>query len=214
MSVMQIVLNANVISAALVYAVAAIVGIWVFDKVDRSLDEVFLSWAWRHIAMPLLRAALMLLFILLAYPVLFGLSEAPPLDALLSKDPLRINYMLNLLFLVTLLFPLIPVLGERDELVLPAQGIAASMLLFSWLAAALNAGPVHYWPGSVTVALILLLAVITHWLAVSLSALAGERLDQAMNVENAGELLARALVLFMQYPVIIVFCQGLGEQLY
>ncbi|MEJ2760101.1 MAG: hypothetical protein P8126_00795 [Gammaproteobacteria bacterium] len=213
MSIIQIVLSADVIMAAVVYAAAAIAGTWIFDRVHHALVQPVLLWGWEHIAMPLLRAALMLIFILLAYPALFGLTEAPTLGDLLSREELRVNTLLNVLFVVTLLFPLIPVLGERDELVLPAQGIAASLLLFSWLVAALGAGPVHYWPGSMTVALILLLAVITHWLAVSLAVLAGERLDRALNVENAGELLARALVLFMQYPVIVVFCHGLGEQL-
>lgn len=213
MSIMQIVLSGNVILAAVVYAAFAIAGIWVFDRVHRALVQSLLLWGWEHIAMPLLRAALMLIFILLAYPTLFGLTEAPALGDLLARDPLRVNYLLNLLFLVTLLFPLIPVLGEQDELVLPVQGIAAATLLFSWLAAAVDAGPVHYWPGSGTVGLILLLAVITHWLAMSLAALAGAELDDTLNVENAGELLARALVLFLQYPVIVVFCHGLGKQL-
>ena len=213
MSVIQIILSARVLLAALVYAAAAVIGIWVFDRIDRALDEDILIWAWEHVGMPLLRAALMLIFILLAYPALFGLPEAPALGDLLTRDPLRVNYLLNLLFIITLLFPLIPALGEWDELVLPVQGIAASMLLFSWLAEAAGAGPVHYWPGWENAVIMLLLAMATHWLAVGVAAAAGEEVDRSLNVENAGELLARALVLFLQYPVIVVFCHGLGKQL-
>jgi hypothetical protein len=213
MSVIQIILSGRVLLAALVYAAASVVGIWVFDRVDSALDGEILSWAWEHVGMPLLRAALMLIFILLAYPILFGLVDAPALGELLARDPLRVNHLLNLLFVVTLLFPLVPVLGEWDELVLPVQGIAASMLLFSWLTQAAGAGSVHYWPGWDTAAIMLGLALATHWLAMGLAAVAGEELDRSLNVENAGELLARALVLFLQYPVIVVFCHGLGKQL-
>jgi hypothetical protein len=213
MSVIQIILSGRVLLAALVYAAASISSIWIFDRVYRALDEEILSWAWVHIGMPLLRAALMLVFILLAYPTLFGLVEAPALGNLLASDPLRVNHLLNLLFIVTLLFPLVPVLGEWDELVLPVQGITASMLLFSWLAEATGAGNVHYWPGWESVAIMAGLAMVTHWLAMVLAGTAGEELNRSLNVENAGELLARALVLFLQYPVIVVFCHGLGKQL-
>ena len=213
MSVIQIILSGRVLLAALVYAAASVSSIWIFDRVGRALDEEVLIWAWEHVGMPLLRAALMLVFILLAYPALFGLVEAPALGELLARDPLRVNHLLNLLFIITLLFPLIPVLGEWDELVLPVQGIAASMLLFSWLAEATGAGAVHFWPGWESVAIMAGLAMLTHWLAMGLAATAGEELDRSLNVENAGELLARALVLFLQYPVIVVFCHGLGRQL-
>jgi len=211
MSVIQIILSGRVLMAALTYAATSVSGIWIFDRVDRALDEEVLSWAWKRVGMPLLRAALMLVFILQAYPTLFGLVEAPALGELLTRDPLRVNHLLNLLFIVTLLFPLIPVLGEWDELVLPVQGIAASMLLFSWLAEA--TGAVHYWPGWESVAIMAGLAMVTHWLAMRLAETAGEELDNVLNVEEAGELLARALVLFLQYPVIVVFCHGLGKQL-
>ena len=213
MSVIQIILSGPVLLAALVYAAASVLGIWVFDRVHRALEQPLLEWFWEHLGMPLLRAALLLVFILLAYPLLFGLTEAPALGELLARDPLRINYLLNMLFVITLLFPLLPLLGEWHELVLPVQGIAAAMLVFSWLVEASGAGPVHYWPGWGNVAIMLLLAALTHWLAMSLAAVAGEGLDRKLNVKNAGEVLGRALVLFLQYPVIVVFCQGLGKQL-
>jgi hypothetical protein len=212
MTVMQIILSADVIGAALVYAAAAVIGVWAFDGVHHALQHPLLHWGWEHIGMPLLRAALMLIFILLAYPALYGLTQAPALHELLTREELRVNTLFNVLFVVTLLFPLIPVLGERDELVLPAQGIAASLLLFSWLAEALDAR-VHYWPGWTSVLVMLVLALATHWLAMTLAAAAGDHLDRKLNVEHAGELLARALVLFLQYPVIVVFCHGLGKQL-
>jgi len=213
MTVMQIILNSAVLTATVVYAAAAVAGIWLFDRAHLALgNQHLLQWLWERLAMPLLRAGLMLIFLLLAYPVLFGLPEAPPLDALLDRDPLRINNLLNLLFVITLLFPLLPVLGKQDELMLPIQGIAASLLLFSWLAGATGT-TVHYWPGWTSVLIMAGLALSSYRLALAAAATAGHGLDRRLNTTNAGELLSRVLVLFLQYPVIVVFCHGLGKQL-
>lgn len=213
MTVIEIILNPAVLAAALAYAAAAVAGIWLHDGVRRSLQGYYqLQWLWERLAAPLLRAGLMLMFLLLAYPVLFGLHAAPVLHTLLERDPLRVNTLFNLLFVITLLFPLLPVLGERDELVLPIQGVAASLLLFSWLAGAVGT-PVHYWPGWTSVVIMLVLALVSYRLAQSVAAAAGNELDNRFNVANAGELLSRALLLFLQYPVVVVFCHGLGKQL-
>lgn len=213
MTVIEIVLNPAVLAAALAYGAAAVAGIWLHDSVRRTLRGYYtLQWLWERLAAPLLRAGLMLIFLLLAYPVLFGLHTAPALHTLLARDPLRVNTLLNLLFVITLLFPLLPMLGERDELVLPIQGVTASLLLFSWLAGTMGMS-VHYWPGWTTVLIMLVLALVSYRLAMTVAATAGNELDRRLNVANAGELLSRALLLFLQYPVIIVFCQGLGKQL-
>lgn len=199
--------------AALVYAVAAIAGIALFDRIHTRLEHSVLLWQWEHIGMPLLRAALLLVFILMAYPVLFGISEAPSLGELVNRHDMRLGILFNLIFIVTLLVPLLPVIGDWNELVLPLQGVAASLLLFSWLADASGLESPGYWPGWGTVLLMSGLAIITHWLAMALSATLGEWLDRRFNVIHAGELLSRSLVLMLQYPVIVVFCHGLGKQI-
>jgi hypothetical protein len=54
----------------------------------------------------------MLIFILMAYPTIFGIVDAPPLAALFNENATRVNYLVNMFFLTTLLFPLIPVIGK------------------------------------------------------------------------------------------------------
>jgi hypothetical protein len=72
---------------------------------------------------------------------------------------------------------------------------------------------VSYWPGWDNLVLMLALALFSHWLAQAAAAGLGEWLDKRLHVTHTGELLSRSLILFLQYPVIVVFCQGLGEQL-
>ncbi|MEX2524133.1 MAG: hypothetical protein WD750_04180 [Gammaproteobacteria bacterium] len=213
MSIIEIVVHPQMLTAAMIYAGLSLIGIVFFHRIHALLENSILFWKWEHIGMPLLRTALMLAFILIAYPILFGLTDAPPLIELFARDGMRLNYLFNLIFIVTLILPLTPVIGEWTELVLPLQGIAASLLLFSWLADAAGVEPVRYWPGWNTVFMVLILAMITHWLATALAKSLGGWLDRCFNVTHAGELVSRSLVLFLQYPVIVVFCQGLGKQL-
>jgi hypothetical protein len=213
MSIIQIVFSTEFIFAASAYAIIIMLALPCFDRIHGALDHSVLQWPWDHIGMPLLRAALMLVFILLAYPHIFAIADAPSIGTLLDSGERRVNYLINLLFLVTLLFPLVPVLGEWEELILPAQAIAACSLLFSWLAAAQGLSNIHYWPGINTVVYILVLAFVTHWLALAISHYLGEAIDEKFNVTDAGHLLSRTLVLFMQSPAILLFSVALGRQL-
>jgi hypothetical protein len=212
-SIIQIVFSTEFIIATASYAFLIMPAILCFDRIHTALDHSSLQWAWDRIGMPLLRAGLMLLFILLAYPVIFAIDDVPPVTSLLDTNEPRLNYLVNLLFLVTLLFPVIPILGKWEELILPAQAICASAMLFSWLAADLGVKGVSYWPGINTLILIVLIAFITHWLAVTVSHYLGEAVDEKLNIRDSGLILSRALILFMQSPAILLFSVALGRQL-
>ncbi len=213
MSIISIVFSTEFIIATASYAIIIMLALPCFDRIHRVLEHSVLQWSWDKIGMPFLRAVLMLLFLLLAYPVIFAISDAPPVIALLDSDELRINYLINLIFVVTLMFPLIPVLGKWEELILPAQAITASAMLFSWLAADLGIQGIHYWPDIITVVSILVLAFLSHWLALAVSHDLGDAIDEKLSVEHSGHLLSRARVLFMQSPAILLYSSALGRQL-
>jgi hypothetical protein len=108
---------------------------------------------------------------------------------------------------------LIPVFGERRELILPLQGIAAVMMIFNWLTHELGVERISYWPGMQNIILILMVAIFSYWLAVRLAALAGHRFDERFNVLHSGALFSRCLILFMQSPALLIYSVGLGKQL-
>ncbi len=213
MSIIQILFSSDLVCAYLVYLGSILIFIPLFEWIHRKLDYFVLQWAWDHIGMPQLRAVLMVIFIFIAYPLIFGLSDAPPLSTLLAVDDMRIHYMINTVFVLTLLFPLIPVIGNWDEFILPAQGIAASLLLFSWLSEAREISDVSYWPGFNTLACMLVIAIGTHWLAVSVSSHLGHLLDKKFHVLDSGGIISRGIILFMQSPSILIFSLALGRQL-
>ena len=213
MSVWESLFTPTILIAMFVYMIMTIISLHLSFRLHAALEHTLPQWLWDHIGIPLLRASLMLIFIALAYPTLFGLEKAPSLLILLSAEEMRINYLLNLIFIITLLFPVIPVVGEWEEVILPLQGIAASALLFSWLCETLKLEDISYWPGINTLVSIILLTFITHYVSNRISLSLGNYLNEKFNVKHSEELLSKGIIIFIQAPIILLFSLALGKQL-
>jgi hypothetical protein len=213
MSIIEILLSADFLTALFIYVLVITISLPLLEKIHASLKHPFLEWQWDHVVIPLYRAAMMILFLLLAYPVIFAVEEAPAISALLSENDLRLDYLINLLFVVSLFFPLLPVIGNWHELILPLQGILASMMIFSWLAQNLSVTDYSFWPGWEVIMACLFFGILTHWAASHIASYIGQRLDRRFNVLDSGDLLAGGLILIMQSPVILIYSVGLGSQL-
>ena len=172
-----------------------------------------LQYIWDKIGTPLLRTFLIVLFILLVYPLNFGIEEAPKINALLNVDKMRIDYLIDIIFVLTFLFPLIPVIGKWDELIIPLQGIIASMILFSWLCKAISINDYSLFPGFSIYIVIIIISIIAHWIADYLSHYIGDYLDKTFDREGFGTLIFQCVILIMQCPVIFIFGIALGNQI-
>jgi hypothetical protein len=84
-----------------------------------------------YLIIPAARTVALVSFILIAYPVLFGMASALPVSALLTAGDMRFTHLVNLVFFLSLLLPLFPLFNHWPAVVLPLQGIAASTLLFN-----------------------------------------------------------------------------------
>ncbi|MEE8108401.1 MAG: hypothetical protein V3T36_04505 [Gammaproteobacteria bacterium] len=162
------------------------------------------TWLSEHLYLPMLRAALVLIFVATAYPALFGLQDGPAIDRLLSDGHYRLDWWINGVLLVSLALPTVPGLGRIPGIVLTLQGMVASAMLFGWLAQ--DMGLAQYWlfPGWSLLAKILLItgaAGLLSWMAESYLQLARKRL------------VAESLRLLAQMPVLIIFGSALGRQL-
>jgi len=213
MSLLQIMLSGHFILAVIAYGLAILILLPLSARISNRLEHPLLLWHWDNIVTPLSEVVLLILFISLAFPEIFGIRQAPSIGRLLLGGELRINNLVNVLFLITLLFPLIPVFGKRRELILPFQGIAAVMMIFNWLAHELGMAQVSYWPGMQNVILIMVVARLSYWLAQRLAAFIGRRFDTYFNVVQSGALFARCLILFMQSPALLIYSVGLGKQI-
>ena len=214
MSIIDILLNAKVIIATLVFVLICIATEFLGQRILNIFEQVTVSeFIFEKFLIPLARALGLMVFILLCYPVLFGLTEAPPLSQLLSTGSLRSNTLMNVMFIVPLLFSLIPIVGSIPALILPVQGIAGSSLAFSWMQGALKVEQIQYLPDGATILFIILLAIVTHTVARWISLHISENINRKFNLDDGHKIAYRIVVVAAQMPVIIIYTQGLGSQL-
>jgi hypothetical protein len=182
------------------------------SRVSARLQASASHWLWEHLYLPLLRAAALVAFVVMAYPTIFGLGDAPGFGVLLAAGDNRFSELLALMFVLTLLLPLLPRFG-LPQLVLPVQGLAASALVFSWLADTAGRADISLWPGPKTVLLILGLSYAAHRLATLTAGQVEVMGRDILEVENLGDVSTEGLLLFFQVPAILAYSLTLGERL-
>ena len=213
MTLSQILSHQQTVIALFIYCISVVIAIPAFVFIHERLDNTFLQYCWDKIGVPLIRAFLIIGFILLIYPINFGIVSAPSINELLAVDDMRSSFLINMIFLLTFFFPLLPVIGKWDELIIPLQGILCSMIIFSWLCQGLKIESYSLFPNFKTLGFIILISFITHWLAEYLSEHSGDYFDKLFHREGFKVLIFKAVVLIMQSPVIFIFGIYLGKQL-
>jgi len=213
MTLSQSLFHQHTLFALFVYGLSIVIVLPIFAFIHDKLNNNLLQLCWDKIGMPLIRAFLIIWFIVLIYPINFGLEAGPTINALLSVDDKRSSFLINMVFLLTFLFPFIPLLGKLDELTIPLQGILCSMIIFSWLCQKQNIQDYSLLPDFKVLSLIIIMSVATHWLAKHISEYSGEYLDKLLHREGFKILCFKAVVLIMQCPVILIFGIYLGKQI-
>lgn len=213
MSVTGILFSPQLIAALMGYAILSMAGGLLSARIHARLDDGVGLWLWMHLYAPMMRAAILMAFLLMAYPILFGLTDAPTVTLLLTGGDGRFGHLLGTVFLLSLVLPLVPAFAALPALVLPIQGIAGAALLFHWLTAATGATPVSYWPGGRVLLGVIALSWAAHWLAVRAAGAIEHIARQRFQVADLGELLIEGLLLFLQAPAIILYTMALGGQL-
>lgn len=209
----QILTHQQTLFALFIYCISIVVAIPVFELIHTRLDNYFLQMMWDKIGAPLLRTFLIIGFIILVYPLNYGIDNAPGIQHLLNIEQLRINFLINIIFLLTFFFPIIPIIGKWDELIIPLQGIICTMIIFGWLCQSLQINDYYLLPGISVFVSILLISLITHWIAEFLSHFIGGYLDILFDREGFKIVVFRCVLLLMQSPVIFIFGIALGKQL-
>jgi len=193
-----------------------IVVFWLLDKINNSARGSywaiqFNNWTTQHIWLPLARIVAILLFICMAHPVLFGIESASSISTLL--DSKRINTLINVLFVVSVLLPLLPLVGRMHSLILPIQSLAAAQLLFSWMNQHDYQTEVSLLPSFSTAALLGVLIVASHFVGKLIARQVGQILDESFNVDGSTDLIFQSVLLLLQGPLLLVYTVGLGAQL-
>lgn len=210
MSVAEVLGSGRWLTALALYLPVSAALLWAAHRLaDEAAEVAVPGWLAEHVALPLARVVAMLVLLLGAYPVIFGLEQAPGLRELLGAVEGRPMALVNAAFLVAVLLPLIPVLGGLQALVLPLQGITAAALLFHWLA-----GPsASLWPPAGVAGAILAWALVTHVLGTLALERLGRGADRLLGTRGLDLLAHDSLMLVAQVPAILVYSLSLGAQL-
>jgi hypothetical protein len=214
MSISEILFSREIILALLVYILGVLVIEFLFYYLmDQVEDQDPTVWMLQKIALPLLHVFELIIFIVLAYPLLFGHAALPPLSEVMQASSGQMSSIVNILFLLGLLLPYIPFIGRKNAIVLPVQAIAASIVIFTWVAIDLGVRDINYWPGLLQIGIILVLALLSFMVAALLADRLGDWLDSLLEIHGSKLVLHRVTVLYFQLPVILIYTLSLGRQL-
>ena len=213
MTILEVLLSPKLIFALAVYSVFSTSMLLIANRLQGHLVDVSVSlWIFEKLGIPLIRGFALSLFIVMTYPVLFGIAEAPAISALFDSGAGKMSSLVNMAFVVGILLPFIPLVGQLQFLALPIQGMAIAGLLFYWLQASTEDVELSPWPSWDSLLEIAFLAWLTHALAVRLTSPLGDFLDRNFYRRGYQSLSYQALILLFQAPVILVYTLNLGRQ--
>jgi hypothetical protein len=189
---------------------------WLLDKINHSAKGSywaieFNNWTTQHIWLPLVRIVAILLFIAMSHPVLFGIESATPISTLLDSN--RIDTLVNVLFVISVLLPLLPLVGRMHSVILPIQSLAAAQLLFSWMNQHDYHADISLLPSFTTFTLLSALIITSHFVGKWIARHTGQFLDENFNVDGSTDLIFQSVLLLLQGPLLLVYTVELGSQL-
>ncbi|MBT8144635.1 MAG: hypothetical protein KJO55_08035 [Gammaproteobacteria bacterium] len=192
---------------AIAFYIAASIGLIYVEQRLALLgnDDAVIDWLNDHVYTPALRTFALVAFILLAYPDLYGLTDAPSLATVLRDG--RADLLLTTLFFISLFLPLVTVVDRIPGAILALQGILGCAMLASWVGDALDRGDINIWVGWPIIAQIIAILLAGLALGRLASWLYAPRLRQryAGPVREAARLAA-------EIPAILVYSFAVGQQ--
>lgn len=207
--ILDVILSTRFVAATLIYTLLTLSISWLDLWLEEKLHDVPVSdWLAEHFGIPLLRALSMIVFIILLYPELFPLESLPSISQLLADGDGRIQHMVNWVFVIALLLPLIPLLGPRIEIVLPVQGLVVLIILSRWLMQYLGLDDISLVPSALTIGAMMLTGVLGSYLTVIISQHLGRWIDRQFIVHHGATLIYPLLALVIQTPTLALYVQG------
>lgn len=193
------------IAASIAYLIAVIAVILAEPLVVRFNEgAAFTRWLTEHVYLPMMRAAAVTVLLLAAYPAMFGLDGLPPLREVLDAGPIRVADLFNLMFILTLVLPLVVPHGPWQAAILPLQAALGASVLFAWAAAAAGI-PASSLPPLAVMGQVLVIAGLGEGLARG-----AERLLRDGYPGWARLVTHDSIVLLFQLPALLLWTRALG----
>jgi hypothetical protein len=166
-------------------------------------------WIVRQVLCPVIRIILLLIVVSLTYPAIDDNFSSAAFWQILS--PGQFNDLLNILFLAGLLLSFLP-LVNHPALALPIQSIFSLALLFHWQYAG-SIESITLFPSITTLLQIVAYMALAYFVTRETSIQVARWIDHKLVVSGSVRVVAEAIYLVLQIPVMLVYCSFLRLQL-
>ena len=180
---------------------------WLMHKTQEVQSSL---WILEHIVCPMLNILVLLILVSLVYPLVDTGIDSLEFWEMLSQQG-RTTDLLNILFFVGLLLAFIPIVGH-PVFFLPLQSILTIALIFNWQHAEV-ANSLQLLPSLITFLKVFFYMLLA-WLVTRESSIYLSRwLDHKFSIEGSIRLIADAIYLVLQIPVMLIYSSFLKLQL-
>jgi len=216
MNYYEVLFHPTIILSTILYLILVISFETSYQLFLHKISHVTAShWIAKKIGTPFFHVILLVSFIYMTYPILYGLDgkELPTLSKLFDivEDPNR--SMMNSLFIISAILPLIPIINRFIALILPLQAIAGSAIVYSWMADYMD---IKYslFPSVEVLAIIVLFSLLAEYSAKTLVVLTGHSMNQINYLENfqlqdIDAVVYKSTLLAFQIPILLIYTLNL-----
>jgi hypothetical protein len=181
--------------------------LWLLHQV-RDVDTSV--WISGHILCPIIRILVLLSVVSLVYPAIDGQSSSKDFWMVLAQQG-QFNDLLNIVFFAGLMLAFIPVVSH-PVFALPIQSILTIAVVFSWQYAD-RVDSLQLLPSLATQLKIVGYMLLAYFATRRSSLLLSRWLDQKYAIQGSIRLVADAIYLVLQVPVMMIYCSSLRLQL-
>ena len=216
MNYYEVLFHPTIILSTILYLIMVISFEIIYQLFLHKISHVTVShWIAKKIGTPFFHVILLVSFIYMTYPILYGLEgkELPALSKLFDIIEAPNRKMINSLFIISVILPLIPIINRFIALILPLQAIAGSAIVYSWMADYMN---IEYslFPSVEVLAIIVLFSLLAEYSAKTLVALTGHSMNQINYLENfqlqdIDAVVYKSTLLAFQIPILLIYTLNL-----
>jgi hypothetical protein len=182
-----------------------------FYLLSKTRDVEPTQWIIEHIICPIFRVLVLIVIVSQVYPVISsGIDSSGFWSVIFQQN--HINHVINVLFFGSLILAFLP-LVSHPVFSLPIQSCLTVALIFNWQYGHLLEQPVIFLPGISIWAKIILYMAAAYFVTRECSVWLSRLLDQQLHISGSIRLVADAIYLVLQIPVIWMYCAYLKAQL-
>ncbi len=168
------------------------------------------AWIFEHILCPIVRILVLLLIVSQIYPAIADGGSSLDFWRVLARQG-QFNHLVNLLFFGGLALSFIPLLSH-PVIALPVQSLFTVAVVFHWQHAA-SGIDISLLPSLATALKILVYMTLAYFATREISAPLARWLDRRFAIDGSIRLVADAIYLLLQIPVILIYAGFLKSQL-